>query len=131
MIAVTYRRVIFDFDGALKAKGIQVALVSSNTEANARAVLGPDPAGLVDHYGCGAGIFGKAPRFRQVIRRAGVGRAQVIPIGDETRDIEAAMEAGVASGAVAWGHARPELLAEHRPTLMFHQMSDVLAAVAG
>ncbi len=115
----------------LKDKGVQVALVSSNSEANVRAVLGPERADLVDHYGCGAGIFGKASRFRQVIRRAGVDPAQVISIGDETRDIEAAVKAGVASGAVAWGYARPELLAEHHPTLMFHEMGDILGAVAG
>jgi succinyl-CoA synthetase alpha subunit len=34
-----------------------IALVSSNREDVARRVLGPDCAGLIGHYACGAGVF--------------------------------------------------------------------------
>ena len=76
-------------------------------------------------------MFGKTRKFRAVIRRAKVGKGEVISIGDETRDIEAASKAGIASGAVTWGYARPEILAEHRPTILFGAMGDILPAVAG
>jgi phosphoglycolate phosphatase len=115
----------------LAAKGIRVALVSSNSEANVRKILGPGCADLVSIYNCGASMFGKTPKFREVIKRAKVARSEVISIGDETRDIEAAAKAGIASGAVTWGYQRPEILAEHNPTLLFNQMSEILPAIAG
>ena len=88
-------------------------------------------ADLVTIYDCGASVFGKTPKFRAVVRRAKVPKSEVISIGDETRDIEAAAKAGIASGAVTWGYARPEILAEHKPTILFNAMSEILPAVAG
>ncbi|MBA4012301.1 MAG: HAD family hydrolase [Phenylobacterium sp.] len=110
----------------LAARGVKVAIVSSNSEAVVRQVLGPELAGLVAHYGCGASIFGKATKFRQVIRAAGVGEADVLSVGDEVRDIEAARRMRLAAGAVTWGYATPEILQAQRPSAMFETTDDVL-----
>jgi len=124
------------FDGTagllrtLHDRGTGIAIVSSNTEENIRRILGPEVARLVGHYECGASIFGKAAKFRRVLKRSGVPAARVICIGDETRDIEAAAKAGLASGAVTWGYATPELLRAHRPTLVFESMEEIAAALA-
>ncbi|MCJ9703909.1 HAD-IA family hydrolase, partial [Bradyrhizobium sp. SHOUNA76] len=79
----------------LAENGVQLALVTSDSEANARDKLG-EAAALFSHFDCSASLFGKAAKFRRVIRRAGVEPAQVIAIGDEVRDIEAARAAGIA-----------------------------------
>lgn len=110
----------------LSARGVKVAIVSSNSEAVVRRVLGPELAGLVAHYGCGASIFGKATKFRQVIRAAGVADADVLSVGDEVRDIEAARKVRLAAGAVTWGYATPEILQAQRPSAMFETTDDVL-----
>ena len=86
--------------------GVQLALVTSDSEANAREKLGPSAA-LFAHFDCSASLFGKAAKFRRVIRRAGVAPDRVIAIGDEVRDIEAARAVGIACGAVCWGYAAP------------------------
>lgn len=96
-----------------------------------RAILGVGCADLVSIYNCGASMFGKTPKFRQVIKRAKVAKSEVISIGDETRDIEAATKAGIASGAVTWGYQRPEILAEHKPTHLFNHMEEILPVVGG
>ena len=124
------------FDGSadllrvLRERGVIVAIVSSNTEENIRRILGPHNACLVAHYECGASIFGKASKFRHVLRRTGVGPKDAIAIGDETRDIEAAMQANIAAGAVAWGYATPELLSSRSPAHMFETMDDIVATLA-
>lgn len=110
----------------LSARGVKVAIVSSNSEAVVRKVLGPELASLVAHYGCGASIFGKAAKFRQVIRAAGVADADVLSVGDEVRDIEAARKVRLAAGAVTWGYATPEILQAQRPSAMFETTDDVL-----
>jgi len=119
-----------EFLSRLSRAGVTMAVVSSNSEENVRRILGPRNAALIAHYACGASIFGKSAKFRQVLRRSGVTRAETLCIGDETRDIEAAAAAGLASGAVTWGYATAEVLRAHRPTLMFSSLKEIEAALA-
>jgi len=114
---------------ALSQAGFRLALVSSDSEANARLQLG-DLAELFESFDCGASIFGKARKFRRVVRRAGLSPADALAIGDEIRDIEAARDAGIAFGAVCWGYAAPEILRARRPDLVFERVEDVVAALA-
>ena len=62
----------------LKAGGITIALVSSDNEENAKVVLGKENAALFSDYNCSAALFGKAGKFRRVMRRARV-RARTSP----------------------------------------------------
>ncbi len=123
------------FDGVqtmlatLSQAGVACAVVSSNAEANIRAILGPHAVAAISHFACGASLFGKPPLFRRVMKRAGVTPGHTICIGDEPRDIEAARAVGAASGAVAWGYATPELLASLQPTLLFRQPEDIVAGL--
>jgi len=108
----------------LTENGVQLALVTSDSEANAREKLGP-AAVLFSHFDCSASLFGKPAKFRRVIRRAGVEPAQVIAIGDEVRDIEAARAVGIACGAVCWGYAAPAALRALGPDFMFAQINEI------
>jgi phosphoglycolate phosphatase len=118
------------FDGvdamlrALADAGLRLALVSSDSNANVRRVLGKSAA-LFNDFECGAAIFGKAAKFRRILKRAGVDAAQAIAIGDETRDLEAARETGIACGAVTWGYAAPNALKAREPDLIFERMDDI------
>ncbi len=116
---------------SLAEHGVELAIVSSNDESNIRRILGPENAGLVRYYECGASIFGKASKFRRVLKRSGVKPEDAIAIGDETRDIEAARGERLATGAVTWGYATAELLESFRPTWMFAEMGDIVAACTG
>ncbi|MGY4624390.1 HAD-IA family hydrolase [Bradyrhizobium sp. USDA 4486] len=109
---------------ALADNGVQLALVTSDSEANAREKLG-DAAALFSHYDCSASLFGKAAKFRRVIRRAGVEPSKVIAIGDEVRDIEAARTAGIACGAVCWGYAAPPALRALGPDHVFERIDEI------
>jgi len=108
----------------LSDSGVQLALVSSDSEANARAKLGASAARF-SHFDCAASVFGKPAKFRRVIRRAGVAPQKVISIGDEVRDIEAARAVGIACGAVSWGYAAPAALRALAPDYMFAQMHEI------
>jgi phosphoglycolate phosphatase len=109
----------------LKAQHLaDIPLVSSDSEANARRQLG-ELAALFSQFDCGASIFGKAAKFRRVVRRSALKPDAVIAIGDEVRDIEAARAAGIACGAVRWGFASTEALRARAPDLMFERMEDI------
>lgn len=113
----------------LAAANISIAVVSSNGETAIRAVLGAELAGLVDHYACGAALFGKAAVFRKVARKTGSRASRTLCIGDEVRDIEAAREAGCACGAVSWGFATAEILTAYSPDMLYRQIADISAHV--
>lgn len=108
----------------LADNGVQLALVTSDSEANAREKLGASAA-LFSHFDCAASVFGKPTKFRRVIQRTGVAPGQAIAIGDEVRDIEAARSVGIACGAVSWGYAAPAALRAHGPDVMFDRMEDI------
>ena len=118
------------FDGAeamlraLADAGLRLALVSSDSEANARLKLGASAA-LFSDFDCSASLFGKAAKFRRVLRRTGIAPVQTIAVGDETRDIEAARAAGIACGAVTWGYAAPQALRACGPDLVFERIDDI------
>ena len=114
----------------LAGHGVQLALVTSDSEVNARQKLGASAA-LFQHFDCAASVFGKPAKFRRVIRRAGVVPQDVISIGDEVRDIEAARALGIACGAVSWGYAAPAALQALAPDYMFTQMDEIADALCG
>lgn len=113
----------------LAAGGIALALVSSNREDVVRRVLGPRSAGLIDRYACGTSVFGKARRFRAVVRGSGLPPSSVLCLGDELRDHAAATQAGLAFGAVTWGYTGAAALAAAGPAHLFATPDAVAAAL--
>lgn len=114
---------------ALSRAGIRLAVLSSNTEANVRRVLGPETAGLFARFACGASVFGKARRLRVLLAREGVAAADVLCVGDEIRDLDAARAVACAFGAVAWGYTEAAALEAAGPDHLFREPADILAAI--
>jgi phosphoglycolate phosphatase len=109
----------------LRRHSIRTAIVSSDSEASVRQVLGPT-AVRIDRFDCGAAMFGKHWKFRRVARKLGAKPSETICIGDELRDIDAAKAAGMDSGAVAWGYALPGALQAAGPTHLFNSIEEMV-----
>lgn len=135
LAAQTDRIALFDGVAALleqvAASGAQIALVTSNAEDNARAILGPENAARITWFECGASLFGKAPRYRRVLRKSGTSAADAISIGDETRDIVAARKVGICTGAVLWGYANRAALTALEPDAVFETPQAVAELLLG
>lgn len=115
---------------ALNGAGVKIAIVSSNSEDTIRHVLA-DRASLVDHFGCGASLFGKAKKLRKALAATGTSPARAVAIGDEVRDVEAARAAGIDSAAVLWGYATGKVLGQAEPAFTVDSFSGLAAAVIG
>jgi phosphoglycolate phosphatase len=109
---------------SLRNQGLRLALVSSDSEANARLQLGTHASCFCD-FACGASLFGKTAKFRRVVKRVGVAPSRAIAIGDELRDMDAASAAGIAFGGVAWGYADPSALRARKPEAWFDTVADI------
>lgn len=118
------------FDGvpevlrSISARGVKIAVVSSNAEGNVRRALGPELSALVSSWSCGAGMFGKAKHFRDVLKKMRVAPDRVLAVGDEIRDIEAAREVGLQTAAVAWGFAMKPALDAAEPDYCFGTVAE-------
>jgi phosphoglycolate phosphatase len=114
----------------LRRHSIRTAIVSSDSEASVRQVLGATAA-RIDRFDCGAAMFGKHWKFRRVARKLGIKPSETICIGDELRDIDAAKAAGMNSGAVAWGYALPDALQAAGPTHLFDSIEEMTEQLTG
>lgn len=115
----------------LAAKGVKIAVVSSNAEVNVRRALGPELSALVSGWSCGAGMFGKARHFRDVLKKVGVQPSRALAVGDEIRDIEAARDVGLKTAAVAWGFGMKPALEAERPDYCFETVGAFRGFVGG
>lgn len=113
----------------LTENGSVIAIVSSNSEPNVRAILGPENAALVRVYACGASLFGKAAKFRQVLKSTRLPARQALTIGDEIRDLEAARDCGIDFGAVSWGYTKIEALRDYSPARVFYRPEEIAELV--
>jgi phosphoglycolate phosphatase len=109
--------------------GVTLAIVSSNSRENIRRVLGPANVARIRYFECGASLFGKHAKLKKVLKRAGVRPSEVLVIGDELRDSDAARRAHLPFGAVAWGYTDFEALRACAPREAFHDVDDIVRRV--
>ncbi|CAB3874318.1 MULTISPECIES: HAD-IA family hydrolase [Achromobacter] len=111
----------------LKAAGMRLAVVSSNSLENVQRVLGPDTVALFDDYECGTDLFGKPAKIDRLLKRHDTAPERFLLVGDEMRDIDAARKAGVRVASVAWGYNHVDALRERGPDELFLRVADLPA----
>ena len=89
----------------LHEKGATLALLTSNSRSNVLRVLGSEIAGRFSYLECGASLFGKRSKIKKLLAQSGFTVEESMLIGDEIRDAQAALQTGVAFGAVSWGYS--------------------------
>lgn len=115
----------------LRGKGLKLIVLSTNREDNIRAFLRRHSAeAWMDGFYCGSGLFGKARLLRDLMKKTGLRREQLVYVGDEHRDVEACKEVGVKVIAVRWGFDAEDRLVEAAPDAFADVPADVAACVA-
>ena len=114
----------------LKAKGLKIAVVTTNFRQNVERVLGPECICLIDCFRCGVSVFGKGPKIRSVIRAIGVRKKEVLCVGDEVRDAEVARELGIDFVGVSWGYTRAEKLRPFSKMQLCSSPEDILSLIS-
>jgi phosphoglycolate phosphatase len=99
--------------------GVRLGILSSNKEETIRRCLRAN--GAEEHFVFVVGyprLFGKGKALRHIVRAERLAAAEVLYVGDEVRDIEAARKARVASAAVTWGLNTEAILRSIGPDLV-------------
>ena len=114
----------------LQTLGFALGIITSNTEVNVQIFLRSHGLELFDFVRCSSKLLGKARMIRSVIRRQHVRAADILFVGDETRDIEAAKKAGIRIAAVTWGYNSRRSLEAMKPDFVFESPKELVAMLA-
>lgn len=100
---------------SLRKSTVALGILSSNSSDNVGLFLRKHDLEVFDFIRCSSRLFGKAKEIRKILKENGWKKNEVLLIGDECRDIEAAQKAGIPVVAVAWGFNTKEALQSLNP----------------
>lgn len=109
----------------LKENGLNLMILSSNSRENIQTFLDRHNLNLFDEIISEYDIFGKDRVLNKIVRERGLDKNTVIYIGDEIRDVEASLKAGIDVAAVTWGFNTRELLKKSKPTYLLDKPEDL------
>ncbi len=114
----------------LKQQGYSLGIVTSNSRENVVAFLKAQGLDTTfDFVGSGLALFGKGRVIQRILRQHRLDPKDVIYVGDETRDIEAARKIGIKVISVSWGYNSSQALAAESPDFLIHQPEELLQVV--
>lgn len=114
----------------LKNQGNKLGIITSNDRENVRIFLQNN--GLLELftfiYG-GTRIFGKSRVINSFLHQANLYPEEVIYVGDETRDIEAAKKSKIRIIAVSWGFNSQKILKQQKPDFLIEHPQQLVEVI--
>lgn len=89
--------------------GVHIAVVTSNTEESVKKITGDLDRSFIGIFP-EKDLFGKAAKLKKVVKNFNADPKNVFYIGDEPRDMAAAVKAGVHPVGVTWGFGSKQSL---------------------
>lgn len=114
----------------LHRHGYRLCIITSNTRENVARFLRNHDLEIFEFVWSSAMVLGKTREICNVLRHQELQSGEVILIGDETRDIEAAQSAGIPVIAISSGYATRAALEKARPTALVDTFSELLPLLA-
>lgn len=111
----------------LATKGVKIGIVTSNSTENVQLFINHWQLKNIDFVYSRDSLFGKDKVLKRVIRQQKFAKKDVIYVGDEVRDIEAAHKAGIAVIAVTWGFNSKQRLQQANPDHLVSSPEEILA----
>jgi phosphoglycolate phosphatase len=102
----------------LKAEGLALSIISSNSAENINTFLRHNQINSFDNIISSGGLFGKDKAIKDFLVQQALPSQEVIYVGDECRDIIACQKNKVRVIAVTWGYDSEKLLASCHPDVL-------------
>lgn len=110
----------------LNTRGVRMAILTSNSQANVEAFLSRHEFPPFEFVRSSSKLFGKGREIRHILSKEKLAPSDILYVGDETRDIEAAKETGLRMAAVTWGYNSLEALRALEPEHLIAKPSQLL-----
>lgn len=110
----------------LHACGIQLAIVSTNSEQNIRECLQQNQIEVIDEIICSNNMFGKNEDIKKFLKTHKLKESEVIYAGDEARDIIAGKKSGVKVIWVSWGYDQIDNAKKEQPNYIVNEPHEII-----
>ena len=110
----------------LRVRGFRLGILTSNTSSNVDRFLQNHELEIFEFVRISSKIMGKARVIRTALKDLELKRSEVLLIGDETRDIEAAKRVGVPIASVSWGYSSRNALKAMNPDFLLDDFEGLL-----
>lgn len=111
----------------LKKQGYTLGILTSNSPDNVAAFLeNNDLLDLFNFIYAEIKLLGKKRAIKKFLKQEDFKPEEIVYVGDETRDIEAARENKVKAIAVSWGFNSSEVLADQAPDFLIHHPQELV-----
>lgn len=110
-------------------KDHKLGIISSNSEDNIHLFLQKHDIDFFDFVINQNNLFGKDRALKNCLKKLSLPTDEVIYIGDETRDIEAARKAGVKIISVTWGFNSEDILRKLNPDFIVKEPKDLIRII--
>jgi len=104
----------------LKDLDSRMGILSSNAPENINKFLANHDLEVFEFVDSTLKVWTKNISLKKLLERHGFLPKQILYIGDETRDIEAAKALGIKVAAVTWGYNSATALKKHDPDFLIH-----------
>lgn len=109
----------------LKENGITLGILTSNSKKNVNKFIDKHQLTMFSFVE-NSGMFGKERVFKQILRRYGINKEEVLYVGDEIRDITATKNIGIDIASVDWGYNSRDGLEDHKPEFLISEPEELL-----
>jgi len=115
----------------LSNQGNQLGIITSNSKDNVNLFLENNGLKGIFSFVCsGTTLFGKNHVINSFLREKNLRLEQVVYVGDETRDIEAAKRSKIQMIAVSWGYNSKEVLMHQNPDFLIENPSQLIEVIS-
>src|SRR4030067_1015829 len=132
--------IIFDFDGTLADSEKYVFEIFQKLskkylkrrltiKENKKIFLEKNKMDFFDFLNCGTSLLGKGRILSKVIKERKYIKENVIYVGDEIRDIDAARKIKIKVAVVTWGFNPKEALIKYNPDFIIEKPEELLLLV--
>lgn len=119
-----------DAIGGLADAGYRLCVLSSSSEDYIRTYLARHGIKGIDFVGTSNLLLGKAKALGKIARSEAISLRELLYVGDELRDLEAAKKAGCLFAGVAWGYTSVETLEAKGVDLICRSPANLINGIA-
>lgn len=110
-------------------KTYRLGIVTTNSVENVKQILKNNKIDCFDFISEKSKLFGKDKHLSKILKNKRLNKKNVIYIGDEIRDIDAAHKIGIPIISVTWGYNDKTELIKNNPDFLAENPSDIIKIV--
>lgn len=113
----------------LKGSGFQLGIITSNSRENVLVSIEKNGLQNTFDFIYSGTTFGKHKVINRWLKKQKISSEQVVYVGDEIRDIDAARKTRIKVIAVGWGFNSYAALAAHNPDFLIESPQELIGAI--